>query len=109
MLIFIDDSGDPGFKFNKGSTTHFVIAMVIFDDDLEAEKTAVGIKELRRQLGFDDNIEFRFFKTQREVRLSFLRKVNRFNFRIRCIVVDKSKLYSHELKNNKNSFYAYFI
>ena len=48
MLVFIDDSGDPGFKIEKGSSTHFVIAMVCFDDTLEAEKTTVAIKELKR-------------------------------------------------------------
>ena len=65
MLIFIDDSGDPGFKLDRGSTSHFVIAMVIFDDELEAEKTAVAIKELKRELGFGERVEFRFFKTRR--------------------------------------------
>jgi hypothetical protein len=44
MLVFIDDSGDPGFKIGKGSTSHFIISMVIFADELEAEKTAVAIK-----------------------------------------------------------------
>lgn len=34
MLIFIDKSGDTGFKLNDGSTDHFVIVLVIFDDDL---------------------------------------------------------------------------
>ena len=30
MLVLIDESGDPGFKLTKGSTQHFVAAMVIF-------------------------------------------------------------------------------
>ncbi len=109
MLVFIDDSGDPGFKLNRGSTSYFVIAMVCFDDDLEAEKTSVAIKELRRELGFSENTEFRFFKSRREVRERFLQKINSFNFRVRCLVVDKSLIRSEELKRNKNSFYAYFI
>lgn len=109
MLVFIDDSGDPGFKLDKGSTSHFVIAMIIFDDELEAEKTAVAIKELKRKLGFGDNVEFRFFKNSKNVRLNFFEAINKFNFRIRCLVVDKSIIRSEELKNNKNSFYAYFI
>ena len=54
MIVFIDDSGDPGFKIEKGSSTHFTIAMVCFDDDLEAEKTAVAIKELKRKLKLKD-------------------------------------------------------
>ncbi|MCK5459933.1 DUF3800 domain-containing protein [Candidatus Parcubacteria bacterium] len=109
MLVFIDDSGDPGFKLNKGSTTHFIISMVIFDDELEAEKTAVAIKELKRKIGFREQTEFRFFKTRKDFRIKFLKTINKFDFRIRCLVVDKSIIYSNELKKDKNSFYAYFI
>lgn len=109
MLVFIDDSGDPGFKLDKGSTSHFIIAMVIFDDELEAEKTAVAIKELKRQIGFSDQTEFRFFKTQNRYKIAFLTKVVRFNFRVRCLIVDKACIHSRELRGNKNSFYAYFI
>ncbi len=109
MLVFIDDSGDPGFKIEKGSTPYFVISMVIFDDNLEAEKTAVAIKELKREIKFSDNTEFRFFKTSKNNRIKFLNSVNSFKFRIRCLVVDKSLIKSKELKDNKNSFYSYFI
>lgn len=52
MLVFIDDSGDPSFSFSKGASKLFVICCVIFADELEAEKTAVAIKELRRKLNF---------------------------------------------------------
>ncbi len=109
MLVFIDDSGDPGFKFKKGSTGNFVIALIIFDDNLEAEKTAVAIKELRRELNFPDNTEFKFTKSSEKTRIKFLQTVNVFNFKIRSLVVDKSKIRSDELKNNKESFYGYFI
>ena len=43
MLIFIDDSGDPGFKVQKGSSSVFVIALVIFDDNLIAEETVLAL------------------------------------------------------------------
>jgi len=109
MLVFIDDSGDPGFKIEKGSTKYFVIAMVIFDDELEAEKTAVAIKELKRDVGFSSMAEFRFFKTSKDIRVKFFKAINKFNFKIRCIVVDKSIIRSTELRSNKNSFYSYFI
>jgi hypothetical protein len=108
-LVFIDDSGDPGFKIDKGSTEFFVIAAVIFDDSLEAEKTAVGIKETRRKMGFSDAVEFKFNKSRRKIREDFLRSVNNFNFRIRCIVVDKKEIRSPELRSKKESFYNYTI
>lgn len=109
MLVFIDDSGDPGFKLDKGSTKYFIIAMVIFDDDLEAEKTAVAIKELRRELKWPDYREFRFYKLSRDIRLKFLKKIKHFKFRIRSLVVNKEIIRSNELRANKDKFYAYFI
>jgi len=109
MLVFIDDSGDAGFKLNKGSTEYFVISAVIFDDNLEAEKTAVAIKELRRNLKFSDKVEFKFNKSRRDVREKFLQVANKFDFRIRSLVVDKKIIRSDELKNSKDSFYSYMI
>lgn len=109
MLVFIDDSGDAGFKLGKGSTDFFVIAMVIFDDELEAEKVAVAIKELRRELSWADYREFRFYKLTSDIRLRFLQKVNSFNFRIRALVVNKKLIRSDELKSKKDKFYSYFI
>lgn len=109
MLIFIDDSGDPGFKIGKGSSPVFVIACVIFDDELEAEKTAVAIKELRRSLKKSDNFEFKFNKTNRELRLKFLEHIAHSKFRIRAIVFEKNKVRSNELKTSKQSFYNYAI
>ena len=109
MLIFIDDSGDPGFKFNKGSTKFFVISLIIFDDELEAEKTAVAIKDLKRTLNFPDDMEFKFFRSSNNVRKEFLQTVNFFKFRVRSLVIDKTLVRSEELRGNKNSFYAYAI
>lgn len=109
MLVFIDDSGDPGFKFEKGSTRYFVVLLVIFDDELEAEKTAVAIKELRRELQFPDGMEFKFHKSSEIVRVRFLNAINSFAFRVRALVVDKMLVRSEELRNNKNSFYGYAI
>lgn len=94
---------------NKGSTRFFVIALIIFDDDLEAEKAAVCIKDLKRKLGFPDDLEFKFNKSSRKTRESFLKAVDNFDFKIRSIVFDKMKVKSTELKNNKNSFYSYAI
>ena len=36
----------------KGRVIFFIIVAIIFDDSLEAEKTAVAIKSLKRKIGF---------------------------------------------------------
>ncbi len=109
MLVFIDDSGDPGFKFDKGSSTHFVIACIVFDDNLDAEETALRIKRLRRSLGWRDDHEFKFNKASKDIRLAFLNEIKSCKFRVRAIVADKSIIRSVELRRNKNKFYNYMI
>jgi hypothetical protein len=109
MLVFVDDSGDAGFKIDKGSTHFFVIALVIFSDELEAEKVAVAIKTLRRSLGFSDESEFKFAKSRNEIRKKFLETIAPFSFTVRALVVDKQNIYSPKLRHDKNSFYSYSI
>lgn len=110
MLIFVDDSGDPGFQLLKGSSAIFVIALVIFDDNLVAEETAVALKKLRRELGFPDTVEFKFHKSRKEVKKRFLEKCSKFNFRIRAIVVKKENINkSNYLRINTGSFFNYIV
>ncbi|MBU1085210.1 MAG: DUF3800 domain-containing protein [Candidatus Beckwithbacteria bacterium] len=109
MLVFIDDSGDPGFKINKGSSRLFVISLAIFDDNLEAEKTSVAIKELKRKLKVSDQYEFKFNKTNQKFRKAFFNTVRYFKFRVRAIVVEKELIHSQRLRNYKEDFYNYII
>jgi hypothetical protein len=109
MLVFLDDSGDPGFKIRKGSSPCFVIALIIFDDHLESERCAVAIKELRRALHFTDDTEFRFSHSSQGTRLAFLERAAKYNFQIRAIVMEKTCIYSEELRRSKESFYRYAI
>lgn len=56
MLVFLDDSGDPGFKLDRGSSAFFVIACVIFEDKLDAEEVSLIMKRYRRGLGWAGRI-----------------------------------------------------
>ena len=49
MLIFIDESGDPGLKIDAGSSRYFVIALVAFDDHDEALAVDDRISLLRKE------------------------------------------------------------
>ena len=109
MLVFIDDSGDPGFKIDKGSSRVFVICCVIFNDELEAERTAIKIKELRREMKKSDRFEFKFNKSNKQFRLKFLERIKDSDFRIRAIIMPKDVIHSEELKTSKTSFYNYTI
>ena len=83
-LIFIDESGDV----DKGSK-YFNLCMVIFDDYLEAEKTAVKLKELRRERFQDDGIEFHFTKDSMATKRKFFASTLKHNFKVKSCVIDK--------------------
>lgn len=109
QYIFIDESGDPGFKLEKGSSEYFVIACIIFKDKLEMERTAFLIKDLRRNLGFSDNVEFKFSQSKNEVKINFLTQINKTDWSVVALIINKRKIYSHKLKSDKNKFYNFLI
>ncbi len=109
MLIFIDESGDAGFKISKGSSSYFVISLVIFDEELDAEETALKIKKLRKALNKSDKFEFKFNKCNRKLREEFLNEIRNCNFRIRSIVMDKEKIYSKHLRDLATDFYGFSL
>ena len=39
MLVFVDESGDPGMKLGLGSSEFFVLTLVIFENNEEAIRT----------------------------------------------------------------------
>ncbi len=107
MLVFIDESGDAGFKVGKGSTRNFVVACVIFEDRLDAEETSLEIKKLRRDMGKTERYEFKFSRSDHETRKRFLERIRRCKFKYRAVVMDKGRIYGKGLRSSKESFHRY--
>ena len=109
QLVFIDESGDSGFKTLKGSSSVFVIALVIFDDFLVAEEVSLAVKKLRRELKFPDGVEFHYQKSRYEIKEKFLKTIAPYNFRIRSITVKKDNIYSNYFRISTESFFNYIV
>ena len=107
MLVLIDESGDAGFKLARGSTQHFIVAMVIFDDFKEAERASDIIEAARTKLRI--RTEFKFNKCSGQVKDGFFALVAPCKFTVRAIVVDKAKIYSDNLREHKEMFYNFFV
>ena len=107
VLVLIDESGDPGFKLTSGSTPYFVMAMVIFRDYRQAELASQAIQEARTALRVTS--EFKFNKCCDVVRDGFFEAVQPFKFGVRAIIVDKSSIYSHNLRTEPERFYSFFL
>ncbi|HXF90180.1 MAG TPA: DUF3800 domain-containing protein [Xanthobacteraceae bacterium] len=107
MLVFIDESGDPGFKIGRGASPIFVAVMVIFDKDQHAAVTQDVIE--RSTARRFHRGEFSFTKCGFRARDLFFQSVQRCPFTVRAIVVRKERIYSPRLKADKDKFYEYFV
>ncbi len=108
MLVFIDESGDPGFKLDKGASPIFVAAMVIFQSSeaASAAHAAIAGSEAKR---LHKPREFKFNKCSYEIRDLFFEAIMPCDFSVRAIVVKKEVIYSPRLIADKERFYEYFV
>lgn len=107
MLVFIDESGDPGFKIAKGSSDHFVVALVAFKDIDQSLKASKAIDMVAK--GLRSYSEFKFSKSRPEIRDAFFEAVASYDFCVRAIVIRKEDVYSLKLRTDKASFYSFFV
>ena len=107
MLVFIDESGDPGFKTDRGSTPIFAAAMVVFETADAAAHADAVIRATMQALGVKP--EFKFNKSRDSVRDAFFEAVTPCDFHVRAIVVRKELIYSDRLRGRKEDFYRFFV
>ena len=106
MLVFVDESGDPGLKLDQGSSKYFIVTIVLFEEDEEAEAAELRINLLRRELRLASNFEFHFSENKATIRTAFLKAIEPYNFFYFGIVINKEKLYGEGFKF-KEPFYKY--
>jgi hypothetical protein len=68
-LVLIDDAGDPGFKFERGSARFFVIACVVFNDLSQAEAAAEALEQT--------TLTILRYSSQKSMRFGILSRRNR--------------------------------
>ncbi|PIQ14548.1 MAG: hypothetical protein COW67_13180 [Flavobacteriales bacterium CG18_big_fil_WC_8_21_14_2_50_32_9] len=107
MLVFIDESGDSGFKLGRGSSEYFTVALVVFNDLDEANACDSRIQLLKRELGKPEKWEFHFKENSNKIREQFIKAVTKYEFFYYSIVINKKNIYSENLSSNKDSFYKY--
>lgn len=106
MLMFIDESGDPGLKVGQGSSKYFIVALVAFEDRDEAQAADDRIALLRTEQGLSPDFEFHFANMKPAHRRLFLSAIASYDFFYFGIVINKAKLTGPGF-NFKESFYKY--
>ncbi|MCC6927314.1 DUF3800 domain-containing protein [Novosphingobium sp.] len=107
MFVFIDESGDPGFKLDRGSTPIFAAAMVVFESKEAAQHADAVIRQALVDLRAAP--EFKFNKSRDQVRDGFFAAVADCDFCVRAIVVRKEIIHSDRLRSEKEEFYRFFV
>lgn len=88
QLIFIDDSGDPGFK--GATSNNFIMASAVFIDSATATKVNSVISNYRQSLGWREETEFKFRKTNKQIIKQLLYSICKYPFKIYAVYVDKT-------------------
>ena len=88
QLVFVDDSGDPGFK--KASSSHFVMAAALFIEPKTATLLSKRIADYRKSLGWRDDYEFKFAKIRKDIIIELLDIISSYDFQIYATYVDKA-------------------
>jgi len=86
---FGDESGDPGFTFDRGSSHYLVVLLLLLDDP---EPLRDRVDRLRQQLELPPGVEFKFHKTSAANRRVFLAALQSHQFVGYALVVDKGQL-----------------
>lgn len=108
MLLFLDESGDPGFKFKSGSSRYFVVVLVIFANSADAEGVGKAIRSLRPKLGLRENYEFRFSTGSSDrVKSAFFEAVASLPFNYRAAVIDKIALWQDSGQAGAGQLYSF--
>ncbi len=103
---FGDETGDPGFAFERGSTRYWVFTLLLIEDP---EPLRQRIEDLHAEVGIPTHVEFKFHKTSDSNRLAFLAAIKAYSFQGHALVVDKMHL-SPEWRSLRDvGFYGAFV
>ena len=92
MYVFVDDSGDPGFKFGQGSSNFLVYSALIFLTAEDVSEASTEIRKAKFQLGLNHSVELKFTKSKPTIRRDFLIYIHQLNLISTSVVLDKRRI-----------------
>jgi hypothetical protein len=108
-FVFLDESGDPGFKIKSGSSPIFCLAGVVFRDTEAMLDTERAMKDLKRNLGLKNSHEFHFNHATPQIRKHFCETISTLPFGVRALVVDKNVIYEDSIMRRSPEYFYNFI
>jgi hypothetical protein len=106
MLVFVDESGDPGIKRRPGTSEYFVVTAILFNENDAAQACDQRIEKIRAELRMHPKSEFHFNKCCEDHRIRFLQAVAGMEFFYLSFVLNKAMVYGPGFAY-KESLYKY--
>lgn len=104
VIAFADEFGNNSFDFeHQGS--HFIIASVIINED-HINDIHIKLEAIRKKFFQTGEIKSSKVKDNHNRRILILKELNKVDFSIYAVIIDKRKLYGEGFKY-KQSFYKY--
>ena len=88
-MVFVDESGNPGFKNEQGE---FVMAAIVVLKEGEYTKIDSYMSDFKRSLHWSEDAEFKFVKTKKDILQQMLIGLLQYDFEVYCLVMRKSKI-----------------
>lgn len=108
FVVYIDESGDEGFSFGKGSSDWFVLSAVITKKAHDIE-TVKLIDRVRGLLKKPEKKPFHFRDMKHEQRLPFIAEVAKADLRLVSVLVCKRLLKEPEKFQERYRLYFYAV
>ncbi len=107
-LVFAgDEAGDTSFRFDRGATRYFVIAIIGTSQPDTLRET---LRQLRRQYNLPSQYEFSFHSTtSTRLRMALWETLPQLDFRIWAVIIDKKQLPDAFLAMQSRTLYVFFI
>ena len=104
--LFLDWSGDVGFKFGRGSSEYLVLALVSSTDYGRVRKT---LASLRRKLALSPLFEFHYMQTPPELKGAFFDVLTGLAFSSEILVAHKPSLPLSFRRMREAEIYGHFV
>lgn len=107
--LWIDESGDCGFKFNKGSSRFLVITAVYLIGENKNSDIEKAINKLKSELNLNQDYEFKFSRCKNTFKNDFFRIINNLDIQYKAIIVDKKNLKAPALRFQSQQLYCELV
>lgn len=108
FVVYVDESGDEGFSFGKGSSDWFVLSGVITKKETDSD-TVKLVDRVRVRLGKPEKKPLHFRDLKHEQRLPFVGEVSQARIRIVSVMIHKLSLRESEKFHERYRLYYYAV